>query len=227
MGCVSEMIGYGGRVLLWENPFGFAGFLVQISKFENLEGGWNVGLMGWVVCITLGPTWFTAGVYVTLSKMYVCCFGLSERCEADGGDSVVYLGPQYGRFSPKLYYWIFIPCDIFSLCLQAVGGALSSTSSGSSDVAVDVSKAGLSFQVFTLVVFIALTVDYAVRYMQAKRVEERKAPLPASFKLFVAFLALAVILILIRCAYRIDELSDGYSGPLIHNQGLFIGLEGV
>ena len=32
-GCVSEMIGYGGRLLLWENPFGFAGFLVQISKF--------------------------------------------------------------------------------------------------------------------------------------------------------------------------------------------------
>ena len=32
-GCASEMIGYGGRLLLWENPFGFAGFLVQISKF--------------------------------------------------------------------------------------------------------------------------------------------------------------------------------------------------
>ena len=154
-------------------------------------------------------------------------FDLDERRETDGVDSVVYLGPQYGRFSPKLYYWIFIPCDIFSLCLQAVGGALSSTSSGSSNVAVDVSKAGLSFQVFTLVVFIALTVDYAIRYTRAKRVEERKAPLPVSFTVFVAFLSLAIILILIRCAYRIDELSDGYSGPLIHNQGLFVGLEGV
>ena len=154
-------------------------------------------------------------------------FYRKEWCGADRGDSVVYLGPQYGRFSPKLYYWIFIPCDIFSLCLQAVGGALSSTSSGSSNVAVDVSKAGLSFQVFTLVVFIALTVDYAIRYIRARRIEERKASLPVSFKVFVAFLSLAVILILIRCAYRIDELSDGYHGPLIHNQGLFIGLEGV
>ena len=152
---------------------------------------------------------------------------LGERRGTNDGDSVLYLGPQYGRFSPKLYYWIFIPCDIFSLCLQAVGGALSSTSSGSSNVAVDVSQAGLSFQVFTLVVFIALTVDYAIRYLQARRVEERKTPLPISFKVFVAFLSLAVLLILIRCAYRIDELSDGYSGPLIHNEGLFIGLEGV
>ena len=92
---------------------------------------------------------------------------------------------------------------------------------------MDVSQAGLSFQVFTLVVFIALAVDYAVRYLQARRIEERKTPLPISFKIFVAFLSLAVVLILIRCAYRIDELSDGYGGPLIHNEGLFIGLEGV
>ena len=31
-GCLSEIIGYAGRVMLWENPFGFAGFLIQISK---------------------------------------------------------------------------------------------------------------------------------------------------------------------------------------------------
>ena len=29
-GCVSELIGYGGRVMLWENPFSFTGFLMQI-----------------------------------------------------------------------------------------------------------------------------------------------------------------------------------------------------
>ena len=30
-GCVSELLGYGGRVMLWENPFSFTGFLIQIS----------------------------------------------------------------------------------------------------------------------------------------------------------------------------------------------------
>ncbi len=37
-GCVSELIGYGGRVILWENPFSFPGFLIQISEccFESL-----------------------------------------------------------------------------------------------------------------------------------------------------------------------------------------------
>ena len=51
-GCVSEMIGYGGRIMLYENPFSFTGFLMQI------------------ICITLGPTFFTAAIYLTLSKMY-------------------------------------------------------------------------------------------------------------------------------------------------------------
>ena len=137
---------------------------------------------------------------------------------------MVYLGPQYSRFSPKFYYWIFIPCDVLSLVLQAVGGALSSQSSGGSKTAVDVSIAGLSFQVFTLCVFIALVIEYALRYLRASKGD---APLSTQFKVFCFFLSLAILLILIRCAYRIDELSDGYNGPLIHNEGLFIGLEGV
>lgn len=140
---------------------------------------------------------------------------------------ILYLGPQHARFQPRLYYWIFIPCDILSLILQAIGGALSSTSSGGSKTAVDVSIAGLSFQVFTLCVFIALAFEYAYRWFRARRAIQQPTPLSRSFKVFVFFLSLAVILILIRCAYRIDELSDGYNGPLIHDEGLFIGLEGV
>ncbi|MCJ1455725.1 hypothetical protein MMC28_006081 [Mycoblastus sanguinarius] len=187
-GCIAEIIGYGGRIILWQNPFSFTGFLMQI------------------ICITLGPVFYTAAIYLTLSKI------------------VIYLGPQHARFSPKLYYWIFIPCDILSLILQAVGGALSSTSSGGSKTAIDVSLAGLSFQVFTLCVFIALAADYTLRY---QRSASTKRALPTSFTIFVSFLSLAIILILVRCAYRIDELSDGYNGPLIHDEGLFIGLEGV
>ena len=33
-GCVAEMIGYGGRVILWKNPFSFPGFLTQISEYK-------------------------------------------------------------------------------------------------------------------------------------------------------------------------------------------------
>ncbi|KAL8703806.1 MAG: hypothetical protein Q9201_003021 [Fulgogasparrea decipioides] len=111
--------------------------------------------------------------------------------------------------------------------LAAVGGALSSTSSGGSNTAVDVSIAGLSFQVFTLCVFIGLTLEYVYRYRKGQRTTPRVTPLSQGFKIFAYFLSLSTLLILIRCIYRIDELSNGYEGPLIHDEGLFIGLEGV
>jgi hypothetical protein len=133
------------------------------------------------------------------------------------------LSPASARFKPALYYQIFIPCDIISLVLQAVGGAMSSQSGGSSKNGVDIGLAGLAFQVATLVVFIALAVDYALRYR--KEPESSKVGLDGRFKIFLSFLSLATILIFIRCAYRIYELSDGYQGKALHDEGLFIALE--
>ena len=40
-GCAIEMIGYGGRILLWQNPFSFAGFISQIS--ESREQTFRIG----------------------------------------------------------------------------------------------------------------------------------------------------------------------------------------
>lgn len=36
-GCLCEIIGYGGRLWLWQNPFTFPGFLMQISTFVFLS----------------------------------------------------------------------------------------------------------------------------------------------------------------------------------------------
>jgi uncharacterized ion transporter superfamily protein YfcC len=113
-----------------------------------------------------------------------------------------------------------------SLTLQAAGGGLSSSTSGASNIGVNVAIAGLSFQVFTLTIFILLALHYGFRYVRRPRVKPSES-LTAKFKIFVAFLSLSILCILIRCVYRIDELIDGYNGPLIHNEGLFIGLEGV
>lgn len=50
LGCIDEMAGYGGRIMLYNNPFDFNGFIMQI------------------VLITTGPVFYTAAIYVTLSK---------------------------------------------------------------------------------------------------------------------------------------------------------------
>ena len=36
-GCTAEMIGYGGRIILHNDPFSFPGFLIQISPSSRLH----------------------------------------------------------------------------------------------------------------------------------------------------------------------------------------------
>jgi hypothetical protein len=141
--------------------------------------------------------------------------------------SVNYISVKHSRFPPKVFYYTFIPCDIISLILQAVGGAMSSSSDGSSNVGVNIALAGLGFQVATLTIFILLTVDYFLRSRSIWRYSD--IHLPRQFKIFVGFIALATILILIRCCYRVYELSEGYSrtSKSLREQGLFIGLESM
>lgn len=114
---------------------------------------------------------------------------------------------------------------MFSLILQATGGAMSSTSNGASQTGVDIALAGLIFQVITLTAFVTLSLDYAFR---SRSVWMAKG-LPRRFWNFVAFLSLATILIFIRCAYRIYELSEGYSrdSEALRDEPLFIALESV
>ncbi|KAI4177483.1 MAG: hypothetical protein LQ343_000464 [Gyalolechia ehrenbergii] len=209
---------------------------VQLSVYQYQPT--LAGNIAFLVCITLAPAFYTAAIYITLYKMYVL-FPLLFPSAPPGAPPptlsqklnsfprILYLGPEHARFPPKAYYWIFIPCDILSLVLQSLGGALSSTSEGSSQAAVNVSIAGLSFQVFTLLVFIALTLEFSFRWRKARRANPDRKHVSRAFKIFVWFLSLSILFILIRCLYRIDELSEGYSGPLISNEGLVIALEGV
>ena len=215
--------------MLYKNPFTFTGFLLQISRFPYvLAYRKRRSADSLRYSLHYYSSSLLHGSYLFDSCKNVKSFLFkSLSIVANTSFSVLYLGPQYARFPAKFYYWIFIPCDILSLVLQSVGGALSSTSSGGSGPAIDISIAGLSFQVLTLCVFIGLSLEFAWRYTRAKDARIDKGTLPRSFKIFVAFLSAAVVFILIRCAYRIAELKNGYSGALLHDEGSFIALEGV
>ncbi|EPE33743.1 hypothetical protein GLAREA_06756 [Glarea lozoyensis ATCC 20868] len=193
VGCIGEMIGYAGRILLYKNPFSFDGFIVEIC------------------CITISPVFFAAAIYVSLAKV------------------TNYLALEANRFPAKVYIWVFVPCDVVSLILQSVGGALSSSSEGGDKSGEYITLAGLAFQVFTLSVFIAMALDYVFRYLSYRKsqpVDQRRI-LSMRFKLFSIFFSASIIFILIRCCYRIAELGQGYSGALFHDEPLFVALESV
>ncbi|KAL1876306.1 hypothetical protein Daus18300_002935 [Diaporthe australafricana] len=190
LGAINAIAGYVGRIILYHNPFDFTGFMLQI------------------VCITSGPVYFTAAIYVSLAA------------------AIEYFAPEVSRFRPRLYYWIFIPGDLICLVIQAAGGAMSTTSSGASQLGVDLALAGLVLQVAFMLIFCALFTDYLIRYARASRVAGA-APFTRRLAVFFGFMATATVLILVRCAYRLAELHEGYGGHLVRDEALFIDLEGV
>lgn len=160
------------------------------------------------------------------------------------------LGAEHSRISPVLYTRIFIPCDVVSLVLQAMGGGMASMASHqgrSSALGDHIMVAGLALQVVTLMLFMvssrhilsfliligtqAVCIDFGVRtFKHPRNTDDTKLTSMRSskrFSRFIVSLAIATICIFIRSVYRVAELSEGWTGHLIRQQWLFVGLEGV
>ncbi|KPM40425.1 hypothetical protein AK830_g6105 [Neonectria ditissima] len=204
LGLVCEIIGYGGRVMSANNPWSENGFLMQIC------------------CLTIGPAFMAAGVYLCLRRI------------------VTAFGPENSRLPPEYYTRIFIPCDVISLVLQALGGGMASVAShnhDSADTGSNIMIAGLAFQVATILCFVLASADFAFRTVRRyralgetaldQRPEVARVRNSRRFKACLAALSLATLCILWRSAFRVAELSEGWTGPIMGEQGMFIGFEGV
>ncbi|KXH59524.1 parasitic phase-specific protein PSP-1 [Colletotrichum salicis] len=167
------------------------------------------GFLMQIICITIAPVFFSAAIYVLLSQTPSL--------------SINFLDRSISRFSPRLYYWTFIPVDIVSLILQAVGGAMSSvsTTKEAADRGVNISLAGLVLQVASLGAFCGLFGDYMIAYTRSKT----RPPISRRLMFFLSFLGLGTMFILLRCVYRIVELHEGYFSHWFRDETLFIALE--
>jgi hypothetical protein len=79
MGCMlvggaNAIVGYAGRVMLYYNPFSFVAFMIQIGElilpecFTNQAHNKSMSLTKpLLVCVTSGPVYYCAAIYVTLS----------------------------------------------------------------------------------------------------------------------------------------------------------------
>ncbi|KAI4240149.1 MAG: hypothetical protein L6R40_005282 [Gallowayella cf. fulva] len=194
------------------------GYIGRIMSYHNPFG--ENGFLMQICCLTIAPAFLAAGIYLTLSRI------------------VLTFGPENSRIKPLSYPRFFIPCDVLSLVLQALGGGMASAASHSNknpETGNHIMVAGLAFQVFTLLVFMLLCTDFAVRtVVRMNRIGEAALdPTHANlrrstkFRAFLVALTLSTICIFIRSVFRVVELGEGWDGALIKNQTLFIVLEGV
>lgn len=238
MGCmlaggINAVLGYVGRLLMYQNPFNFTAFMIQISKslFLRRRGRANTfsSLRDHRARVLLRRHLHNPRHVVSAHP----AMPGRPRPSADL-HRITQFSPELSRFNPKLFYYIIIPCDIVSLVLQAAGGGLSSESSGQSKLGVNLAIAGMAFQVVTIVVFCGFFADFLIRYFRSGAWEQEKhqegldsRATPKRLGLFFGFMGLAVLLILARCTFRLVELREGYGGKLVKDEALFIGLEGV
>lgn len=106
----------------------------------------------------MGPAFFTAAIYLCLGRV------------------VAIYGEEFSRLKPKTYVYIFVTADVVSLVLQAAGGAVTSIADEDSlrDSGIDITIAGLVFQVVSLLVFSILGVEYGIRTIRGRSLHPEK-----------------------------------------------------
>ncbi|KAK9469205.1 RTA1 like protein-domain-containing protein [Lipomyces arxii] len=211
MGCMFitmglETAGYIGRYIAHTDPYNKTTFLLQI------------------VCLTFAPAFFMAGIYYLL------------------GEIVVVWGVRHSRVSPWTYSKVFICLDLFSILLQGAGGGIASSAESGDPImhtGTYVMIGGLGFQVLVTAFFFIVCADYFFRVRRrSKQVDVRDDSMISEesnrfahvrnsrlAKTFIVATFIATVLIFARSIYRVIELSYGWNGYLMTEEGYFLVLD--
>lgn len=184
-------------------------------------------------CVTIAPTFFLASIYITLFQVIV-----------SNKKHLTFL-------KSRSYAKYFIASDMTCLTLQTIGGILTGVANTykAKESCLHIMVAGLLLQVFSLVVFMAIFLEfireiYISPASQAPDSDTTKGTRRSRLLLFGMWLALrrdqiqnilslrtglafATLLILIRSAFRVAELSQGLTGSLLNDQTAFVALESI
>ncbi|KAK9371790.1 RTA1 like protein-domain-containing protein [Lipomyces chichibuensis] len=212
-----ETAGYIGRFLSSSDPTILNDFLVQI------------------ICLTLGPAFYMAGTYYLLAEI------------------VVIWGVENSRLLPWTYSKVFISLDLVSIALQALGGGMAATAlvkNKNVNTGTHIMVAGLAFQVFATSVFVLCWLDFFWTRRNRRTLgilsdlpqgndmsgasETANLDGPEKFahirnakktKLFLLALGVSIIFVFVRSIYRVAELSLGWKGYLMRQEGYFLVLD--
>ncbi|GME81825.1 unnamed protein product [Ambrosiozyma monospora] len=162
----------------------------------------------------ISPVFFMAGIYN--------CFGAI----------IEIFGRQYSHLKPINYRRIFISLDAMSFLVQSSGGGLAakSSSGSSSNLGFNIMLGGLILQVVTMTVFMVMVGQYFHKVNNNRdHLDPRYAGIRNSgfFQAVLSSLFSAVILIYIRSIYRVAEMADGWGSEIMHNEMLFLLLDGA
>ncbi|TGO21491.1 hypothetical protein BPAE_0216g00030 [Botrytis paeoniae] len=146
--------------------------------------------------------------------------------------------PHLSMFSPKAISITFMAADWIAFILQAVGGAIADTAATEAGMnsGTNILVAGLSFQVFGLILFMMVFVEYFFKVRgentlrQAANWAAGEGEIGAGerkMRYLCYGLTVVTVLILIRSIFRVAELAKGLQSKLANEEIPFMILEGA
>ncbi|KAJ5519754.1 hypothetical protein N7463_000207 [Penicillium fimorum] len=165
--------------------------------------------------LTIAPAFWSAAIYLTLKH------------------GVNIFGQQHSILRAKWYPYIFVTCDIISLILQGVGGALAAAGKTQyvNDIGSNIMLAGIVWQVITLTIFGVMSGHFLLRIKGAPKdgmtIEARRVWRSRNFWVFFWGILVAFFTTYVRCIYRIAEMSGGWKNPIMQDEIDFTILESI
>ncbi|TFK26878.1 RTA1-domain-containing protein [Coprinopsis marcescibilis] len=151
------------------------------------------------------------------------------------------LGTSYSRLQPLMYTTIFVFCDVVSLAVQGGGGAVAAkaTDLAGANRGGNIMLGGIAFQLFVIVAYLVLAVEYFVRYTfdkpinslgiaaSAQNREFQRGQLTEKMRAMLVALLFNTLCLFVRAVFRTIELAEGWRGRLIQTQLYFDVLDGA
>ncbi|KAI2624867.1 RTA1-domain-containing protein [Hypoxylon sp. NC1633] len=196
-----EVVGYIGRVLLYNNPTDRTDFILF--------------LIGTII----GPTLICGAVFRVLPRI------------------IAVYGEEFRSWRSVWYQYLFHAFTTVSTVLQLAGGLYSTIqdtpgelTSVEIDTGIHLLVAGLVIQLLALVIFVghATLFTIAVRTRQ-HALDAKFAGIynSWSFKAFLSAFSFATLLLILRTAYRVIVIAEGYESSIAQSDVLFLVLDGA
>lgn len=200
LGCAIEAVGYGGRIMLHNNPFSNAGFEMQIC------------------CLILGPAFNSAAIYLTMKHVALTFGPEYSSIKPRFYTWIFIIGDLFSLVLQAIGGGMAATADddrvrrdtgtdimIAGICWQVITLTIFGTVIGH----------------YVLKRRRAARSGHPLSAAAAATLHDRK------FRLFIFAVASAFVAVLVRCIYRIPELAAGWGSSIMRDEPSYIALEGV
>lgn len=198
LGCISEALGYGGRIMLWQNPFNSTGFELQIS------------------CLIFAPSFVAAAIYITL-KQLVLTFGEATSLLRPSLYTWIFISCDMVSLTLQA---------VGGGLAGSAGENASQRDVGTNLMIAGIVFQVVTLLAFTCLVLLYI-VHTRSSWHETVPSQARDLVHSRRFQLFCSMLAVATLAVFTRCIYRIPELTGGWGSPLMRDEPSFIVLEGL